>query len=430
MSKSFYIESLGCPKNLVDSEVFAYIAERNGYEITDEIAGADLVLVNTCSFLQASVDELYAVMAEIAELKTQQKIGTLVVTGCIMNRYAEEIKNDFPEITAFVGLKDFAAFEKLISARKLARYRRSALMSDTYTYLRISDGCSNHCSYCKIPSIRGELVSRPMDEIIEEAKYQAKQGFSELILIAQDLSAYGKDIYHRLALADLLAELHNIKQFKWIRLMYLHPAHVTEELVKTIAALPKVVHSFEMPLQHINDDILQAMHRPYRKQDVIRVLEMFRKYMPDCVFRTTFITGFPGESRKQFNELMQFIRDYPFLRMGAFAYSEEEGTPASELDKPITAKTRIKRQTELTDLQRELAEELLSSYIDQDLDVIVEDYDPDADEYYGRAWFDAPDIDGTVTCTGSGIDMGDMVSVKIDDIIDIDLFGRVQTGKS
>jgi ribosomal protein S12 methylthiotransferase len=422
MKKKFYIESLGCPKNLVDSEVFAFIAERNGYLLTDDAVGADLVLVNTCSFLQASVDELHAVLAEIIDLKTDKQIKKLVITGCIMNRYAEEIRAEFPQIDAFIGLKDFAAFESLISKKRLDAYHRTSLYSDSYTYLRISDGCSNHCSYCTIPSIRGELLSRPMEEIIAEAQYLAEQDFVELILIAQDLSAYGLDLYGKLMLPELLQKLHEIEGFDWIRLMYLHPVHITSQLVDTIAALPKILHSFEMPLQHVNDDILQKMNRPYTKQDIISVLNMFKAAMPDCVFRTTFITGFPGETPKQFAELKQFSTDYPFLRLGAFAYSPEEGTPAVEMPNRVSNITAEKRQQELLTHHRKLTEEYLNGLVGKQIPVLVEEAEEN-EQTVGRAWFDAPDIDGLVFINACGLQPGQIIKVEIDDVIDIDLFG-------
>jgi ribosomal protein S12 methylthiotransferase len=263
-----------------------------------------------------------------------------------------------------------------------------------------------------------------MEDLVTEATYLANTGAKELIVIAQDTASYGKDLYNRKALPELLKRLHDIPGFIWIRLMYLHPAHVTKELVQTIAALPKIVHAFEMPLQHCNDNILKAMNRHYTKQDIINTYNMFKEAMPDAEFRTTFMTGFPGETKEQFNELKQFIQDYKFLRMGVFDYSLEGETPAFEMPDKVSETVAIKRKDELLTFHRELTEGYLSEFVGKELEVLIEEAYPEDDDYFGRAWFDAPSIDGMINFTGKGLDYGDFVKVRIDDVIDIDLFGR------
>ncbi|MFO7660179.1 MAG: MiaB/RimO family radical SAM methylthiotransferase [Candidatus Cloacimonadaceae bacterium] len=344
MKTKFGIISLGCPKNLVDSETFCDIAIRHGYELSDDFDGLDFMLVNTCSFIHDAIVEMRRVLDSCLELKKGNKIKRIYVTGCIMKRFLKRMQSIYTEIDAWIEIKDYAAFEKLLSVTRLSSYQRYHLADGPYSYLKISDGCNNRCSYCTIPSIRGKLKSSSMEDLIREATYLANTGARELIVIAQDTTAYGKDLYERRMLSELLKRLHDVPGFHWIRLMYLHPGHVDKKLVKTIAGLPKVVHAFEMPLQHSNDRILADMNRNYTKADIISVYNMFKAEMPDSVFRTTFITGFPGESRKDFNELMQFIQDYPFLRMGAFAYSREPQTPAFDFSGQVTERAAVKRK--------------------------------------------------------------------------------------
>jgi len=423
--RKFGLMSLGCPKNLVDSETFCYIACKHGFEQSDEFDDLDFIIVNTCSFIRDAVEELIEILSGLKDYKTTNQVKRIFVTGCVMKRHTQEMQKRFPEVDAWIDIKDYAAFERLISKTVLKTYHRYPLSDGPYSYLKISDGCNNNCSYCTIPSIRGKLKSQSMEDLVREATYLANSGARELVVIAQDTTAYGKDIYNKQALPELLKRVHDIPGFAWIRIMYLHPGHVNQELVQTIADLPKIVHAFEMPLQHCNDEILKAMNRNYTKADIINVYNMFMEAMPDTEFRTTFITGFPGESRKQFNELKQFIQDYKFLRMGVFAYSLEGGTPAFSLPDKVSETTANKRKDELLSLHCELALDYLAQYIGKDIDVIIDEAYPEEKEFYGRAWFDAPEIDGVVEFSGQGVDYGDIVKVKIEDVIDIDLFGTL-----
>jgi ribosomal protein S12 methylthiotransferase len=423
--KKFGIISLGCPKNLVDSETFCYIAAKHGYVMSEGFSGLDFILINTCSFIQDAINELNTVLKNVSAYKTKGQIKRIFVSGCIMKRHTQHIQKIFPQVDAWIEIKDYPAFEALIAPTKLQTYLRYPMTDGPYSYLKISDGCNNNCSYCTIPSIRGNLKSEKMEDLLREATFLANTGAKELVVIAQDTSSYGKDIYNKQSLSELLKRLHDIPGFEWIRIMYLHPGHIDTELVQTIASLPKVVHAFEMPLQHCNDKILEAMNRHYTKNDIINVYNMFKDSMPDAEFRTTFITGFPGESRAQFDELMQFIKDYKFLRMGAFAYSLEGGTPAFSMPDKVNETTANKRKDELLSLHRTLSEDYLAEYVGKEVEVLVEEAYPEEDDFYGRAWFDAPEIDGVVNFTGKDIDFGDIVKVHIDDVIDIDLFGSL-----
>ncbi len=425
--KHFGIMSLGCPKNLVDSETFCYIAAKHGYEQSDEFEDLDFILINTCSFIRDAVAELKSILENVCDYKVKGQIKRIIVTGCIMKRHPQYVQKQFPLVDAWIDIKDYKAFEKLISKLELKTYHRYPLTDGPYSYLKISDGCNNHCAYCTIPSIRGKLKSETYEDLVREATYLANTGAKELVVIAQDTSAYGKDLYKKQALSELLRRLHDVPGFEWIRIMYLHPGHISKELVQTIASLPKIVHAFEMPLQHCNDKILDAMNRHYTKHDIINVYNMFMDAMPDTVFRTTFITGFPGETRAQFNELMQFIQDYKFLRLGAFTYSLEGGTPAFEMPDKVGDIAANKRKNELLTLHRTLTEDYLSEYVGKDIEVVIEEAYPEEGDFYGRAWFDAPEIDGLVRFTGVDVDYGDIVKVNIEDVIDIDLFGSLSS---
>lgn len=423
--KKFSLISLGCPKNLVDSERFCYIADRNGYKYSDDIHELDLFLINTCSFIQDAIKELKHVLKDVVQAKQCGDVKKVYVSGCIMRRYLQQMQNLFPEVDVWIDLKDFKEFERLISDNQLSDYRRMSLTEGIYAYLRISDGCNNSCSYCTIPSIRGKLRSTEPQLLINEAKELASGGPKELIIIAQDTSAYGLDLYNKQKLPELLKKLHDIKGFTWIRLMYLHPKHISDELIKTIAILPRVLHSFEIPLQHCNDKILKTMNRGYSQADIIELFSKILQAMPDSVFRTTFITGLPGESRIEFNELLRFVENNKFLRMGAFAYSTELGTPASLMKNIVTKQTAYKRKDELLALHRELTGGYLSDFIGKEIEVIIEDVNHHENTSIGRAWFDAPEIDGVVQISGSNARIGEIVKVTIDDALDIDLFGTL-----
>lgn len=428
--KSYYIESLGCAKNLVDSEIFASILQRAGYQVTTEPEEADIVLVNTCSFLHDSLRELDFVLAELAELKEENQSGQLLVTGCVMNRGLKEFQDAYPEVDAWIGLKDFSALENRLHLEPAKLHTRVAVGAGYHRYLRISDGCNNHCSYCTIPSIRGDLQSVPIEVLVQEARDLAKDAENpalELIVIAQDTSNYGMDIYGRKALPELLEQLHAIPEYQWIRVMYLHPDHFELDWLALWKRLPKLLPYFEIPIQHSEDHILKAMNRHKGRAELTHLFQTIRKELPKAVLRTTLISGFPGETRQDALALQSFIRETPFLYLGVFVFSPEEGTPADEMDKPVFTRTARNRRDRLFAIQNERSVQMLESYVGKTIQVLVEaPAGADGEDgWEGRAWFQAPEIDGITYLDKADLKPGRIYSVLITDVIDMDLFGQV-----
>ncbi|PKN80148.1 MAG: 30S ribosomal protein S12 methylthiotransferase RimO [Candidatus Cloacimonetes bacterium HGW-Cloacimonetes-1] len=426
--KTYYLESLGCAKNLVDSEVFAFILEKHGYQQSDEVEGADLVLVNTCAFLQESLREVDEVLSWIADYKKGKSIGKLIVTGCLMNRAGDEFASLFPEVDAWIGLKDFEALDILLSGSAQKDYQRIALDEKPYAYLRISDGCNNHCAYCMIPSIRGELQSVPMEDLISEARILSKRGIRELIVIAQDTCSYGRDLYGEKKLPELLTRLHEVEGLSWIRVMYLHPDNFETSWLPLFRDLPKLLPYFEMPIQHCNDKILHAMNRKKGKEELKSLFDEVLTTVPEAVLRTTLIVGFPGETPAIHKEMQAFLSEVPFMHLGTFEYSAEPETPAFKMRPQVTEKKAEMRSNELISLHRELMTPLLQKMVGTELTVLIEgiietdEIDPEERFYLGRAWFQSPEIDGIVEVQGQNLQIGDMVVAEVEDVIDIDLF--------
>jgi ribosomal protein S12 methylthiotransferase len=423
--KSFSIISLGCPKNLVDSEYFNQILLEAGYTYIEDSENTDIILINTCGFIQDAKEESIITILENADFKQDNPKQKLIVTGCMVKRYKEELMKQIPEVDYWIDLKDFEALKEILHLNN-KELKRSILTPFYYAYLRISDGCNNHCSYCAIPSIRGELCSEPMDKLILQAKQLAKSGVKELIVNAQDTSQYGIDLYKKQSLIDLLKELHKIPEFEWIRLLYLHPAHLSLEMIDEIAKLPKVCHYFDIPLQHINNEILTAMNRKTSKEHIISLINHIRECMPDAVIRTTFITGFPGEDVKKYNELVNFIKEIRFDKLGVFAYSPEEGTPAATMEKAVSKKTAQNRSDKIMALQQEISSENLDRFLNQEIEVIIERKASDPGfKYEGRSRYDAPEIDGMVYITKGQAKIGEIVRVKIIEAWEYDLVGEI-----
>jgi ribosomal protein S12 methylthiotransferase len=324
--KKFAIISLGCSKNLVDSEVFAYITETAGYTLTEETIEAEVIIVNTCGFILDAKEESISTILEAADLKKSGKCRKLIVTGCLVKRYYDDIKNSFPEIDTVIQLKDFNAFKKIFEISSAEN--RKLLTLPHFGYLRVSDGCNNHCSYCAIPAIRGHLKSVPIENLVSSTEALVANGVREIILTAQDTAQYGVDIYGEQKLPELLQKLHAIKNLEWIRILYLHPAHISSELIDSMAELPKICKYFEIPIQHISNEILGSMNRKVTKERIMQIISEIRSKMPDAVVRTTLITGYPGETEERYIELKDFVKELKFERLGAFAYSKEEDTPA------------------------------------------------------------------------------------------------------
>ncbi len=423
--KKYYIEPLGCPKNLVDSEIFAWLSEKNGYEFTENPAEAELIIVNTCGFISDAKEEAIETIFEMSEFKTFGKCKKLVATGCLVGRYFKDLQSEITEVDNFIDLKDFASFAKLLGGSD-SKFERKILTPSHYAFLRISDGCDNRCTYCAIPGIRGSHKSVPMEELVEEARKLASQGVKELIVTAQDVTFYGKDIYGEIRLSELLKQLEDIEGLQWIRLLYMHPAHVTEKLVDTIAKSAKILPYFDIPLQHASDRMLKLMNRKIDSQTQLDVLKMIRKKIPEAVIRTTFMSGFPGEKRKDHLELLELIKEVKFERVGVFVYSPEEDTPAILLPGKVTLATAGKRQDEIMALQQVISEEIMSKYIGKEINAII---DRECEEkgilYEARTKYDAPDIDGNLFIVSGSANVGDIVKVRIIDSWEYDLIGEI-----
>ena len=432
--KKFYLESLGCAKNLVDSEHFASILSTAGYQLTDNVIGADIVFINSCAFLTSALEELESVLDTAVELKGQLKVNKIIVSGCVMNRHADKYRDNYPEVDHWIELKDFSALASILDSANTLQ--RLPLEHGFHAYLRISDGCENHCSYCKIPSIRGKLHSVPIETLVEEAKMLAERPVlssgnkarypQELILIAQDSCLYGMDIYGKQALPELIAKLHDIEGFSWIRLMYLHPDHFLADWLPLFAQYPKLLPYFEIPVQHSETHLLTAMNRKLGREELIAMFDAIMQAIPHAVLRTTFITGFPGETTRDENALKKFINRVPFLHIGTFAYSPEDGTPAFSYPDRPNPQTTENRQNRIETMWYQLQEERLQDYVDKKVSVLVESaVRGKKGEYHGRAWFQAPEIDGETIISGTNLQPGCIVDVIIDDVIGNTLFASL-----
>lgn len=427
--KSYFLESLGCAKNLVDSERFAAILQRAGMTAVEAPEDADLILVNTCSFLRDSLKELDQVLDELVEIKNDGAKRELIVTGCVIRRAGEQFQKLYPEVDAWLGLKDYSGLERRLGLAPSRVYPRQPVHSGFHRYLRVSDGCDNHCSYCAIPSIRGPLRSVPIEDLVGEAESLASAPAGhplELTVIAQDTANYGVDLYGRQALPELLERLHDIPQFSWLRVLYLHPDHFNPDWLGLWTRQPKLLPYFEIPIQHSEDRILRAMNRRKGRQDLEALFSTIIGELPDAVLRTTVIAGFPGETRTEALALRDFLQRFPFLHLGVFPYSREEGTPAFSLADQVPARTAMNRSDRILLSHRELASSLLESYVGQTVQVLVEELNDEEgkDNWIGRAWFQAPEIDGLTYVSGSRLSAGKICQAVVRDVIDLDLFAE------
>ncbi len=423
--KTFYIESLGCPKNLVDSERFTEIALRYGYKLTTDVQQADMILINTCGFILDAKRESIDTILEYNEIRKPNSY--LAVTGCLVKRYLDALESDIPEVNSWIDLKDFYTFESIFTDQTGQNHRdRHLLTPSHYAYLRIGDGCNNNCAYCAIPSIRGKLLSDEMPVLVEEARALARSGVKELIITAQDITQYGIDRYGESRLPQLLWELEDIPGIEWIRLMYLHPAHITEKLLTTIASIPKICRYLDIPIQHISDPILKAMNRHSSAEQIEMLIRRIRTILPDIAIRTTFITGFPGETVSDFRKLETFIREMKFDRLGVFTYSEEEGTAAYEIMPKVATKTAENRKDKLMQIQQQISRELLEEKVGKRIEVIIDgDSKDEGFLYEARTRQDAPEIDGIVYITSGKARPGDIVTVEVIDSWEYDLVGVI-----
>ena len=431
--------SLGCPKNQVDSELMIAKLAAAGYDMIDTPFGADIVIINTCGFIEAAKQEAIDNILEMGQYKEDGEVGKIIVIGCMAERYRDEILKEMPEVDAVAGLGvngDIVGFvEQVLAEGKRSAYpdntalplsgERILTTPEHWAYLKISDGCSNCCTYCAIPDIRGPFRSRPMEDVVAEAETLAAQGVKELIVIAQDTTRYGLDLYGELKLPELLKALCRVEGVRWIRLLYCYPDRVTDELLQTIRANPKILHYIDLPLQHASGRVLKAMNRTGDKESLLALIRRIRAYLPDCVLRTTFITGFPGETDEDFDELSEFIDDAQFDRLGCFAYSREEGTPAYDLPDQVDPELAAHRGEVLMDQQYRIHTGKQEALIGTLAECVVEDYDSFSDSYGGRTWMDAPEIDSTIRFVSrKALDAGDFVTVRIVDVNDYDLLGE------
>ncbi len=421
-TKYYNLISLGCSKNLVDSEIFAGVIERADYKYTDRAEFADTIIVNTCGFVQSAVKEAIETILEVAEYKKIGRCKKLIVTGCFVKRYFAQIKCDIPEIDHLVNLKDFKKFAKIFNQEE--KYERKLLTPTHIAFLRIADGCNNHCSYCTIPSIRGNLQSRSLHSLLQEAEKLSESGVKELILTAQDTCMYGVDLYGEPKLIELLEQLNEIKKLEWIRVLYLHPDHISKEIIDTIHDIPKVCNYFELPIQHINERILDSMNRKRKKQELLNILKMIRK--KESVIRTTLITGYPRETEKEFSEVHEFVKSVQFDRLGVFPYSKEDGTKASKIKPLISNEVAKQRKEKIMATQQKISQKLLKRFLRKKLKVIVDkSISNKSYNYIGRTQFDTPDIDGVVYLSGK-TKSGDICECKIIDTGNYDLFGKIE----
>lgn len=436
--KKVSIVSLGCSKNLVDSEQMLGLI--NGkFEFVENEADADVMIVNTCSFIESAKQESIDCILSLAEEKKNDKNKKLIVTGCLAQRYKEEILKELPEVDAVVGVNDFDKIADIIDS--LENNNNIAVCGDTYmdwaslarirttpeytAFLKIAEGCDNCCTYCVIPSIRGRYRSRREEDIIAEAEKMAAEGVRELIIIAQDTTRYGFDLYREYTLPRLLKKLCKIDGIEWIRLHYCYPELVTDELTDVIAEEPKICSYMDIPIQHCNDEILKKMGRRTDKAQIVSVINKLREKIPDVVIRTSLIAGFPGETEKQIDELEQFVRDMKFDRLGVFAYSQEENTPAAKLPDQIDEQVKIDRQEQIMFAQLDVSEELCQKKIGTVQRVLVEGYDSFVKMYYGRTYADSVEVDGKVFFkAASPPEIGGFADVLINESDEYDLFGE------
>ena len=434
--------SLGCPKNQVDAEHMLALMDAEGWEIVDYVDGCDVVIVNTCGFIDDAKKEAIENILDMVELKKEGVIGKIIVTGCLAQRYKEEIVKEIPEVDAVVGIGANGDIIKTVeevmdSVSTIEKYpprcdlpldgQRILTTPQYWAYLKIGEGCSNRCTYCTIPSIRGNMRSRSMENVIEEAKQLAELGVKELILIAQDTTSYGLDLYGELKLPELINELCKIDSIEWIRLLYCYPDRITDELVETMKNQDKVVNYIDLPLQHADDKILKAMNRRGDQALIRSVISKLRAEIPDVVIRTTFIVGFPGEGEEEFETLAEFVNEIEFDRLGVFTFSPQEGTPAFDMEGQVDEDVKTRRGEVIMQDQYSIMEEKNNEKIGKTYKVVVEEYDGYSDSYTGRTYMDAPEIDGLVKFTSQkDLDIGDFVDVEIFDVEDYDLIGEAK----
>ena len=433
--------SLGCDKNLVDTEVMLGLLASRGYEMTDDETQADVIVINTCCFIHDAKEESIQNILEMAEYKKRGTVKALIVTGCLAQRYRQEIIDEIPEVDEVLGT---TAYDKILDAVDAAlRGEHEVMLSELdalplpdtkrlvttgghFAYLKIAEGCDKHCTYCIIPKIRGNFRSVPMERLVREAQELADQGVKELILVAQETTLYGKDLYGEKSLHTLLKKLCEISGLRWIRILYCYPEEITDELIQVIKEEPKICNYLDLPIQHANDKILGRMGRRTSKQELVDIIGKLRSEIPDICLRTTLITGFPGETQEQHEELMEFVDEMEFDRLGVFTYSPEEDTPAAEMPDQIDEEVKLDRQAELMELQQEIAFDNAQDMVGREVLVMIEGKVADEKAYVGRTYRDAPNVDGLIFInTDEELLSGDFARVRVTGAVDYDLIGEL-----
>ena len=428
--------SLGCSKNLVDTEKTIGVFKSNEYEIVNNPAKADIIVINTCGFIESAKEEAINTILEMAEYK-KKNCKYLIAMGCLVERYKEELEKALPEVDLFIKYSEYNSLweqiENLIGENKnIDKYQdfnqieeRVISTGENFAYLKIADGCSNRCTYCAIPYIRGPQISRKMEDIIKEAKKLVEEGYKELILIAQDTTKYGTDIYGKPKLAELLQELCKLEKLHWIRFLYAYPETIDDELIRVVKENNKICKYFDIPIQHISDTVLKRMNRQSNGKTIRNLIQKLRKEIPDVVIRTTVMVGFPGETKEDFEELYNFLKEARFDKLGCFAYSKEDGTPASRIKEQIHPMTKKSRYNKIMSLQQEISKENLQKQIGRDIEILVEEKSFDGKTYVGRTYMDVPEIDGIVYLnTDKELQIGEFTTGKIIDVSNYDLIAK------
>lgn len=433
--------SLGCDKNLVDSEVMLGLLDAKGYQIVDDETQADIIVINTCCFVHDAKEESIQTILEMAEYKTEGRLKALIVTGCLAQRYRQEIIDEIPEVDAVLGT---TAYDKIVEAVEealagaghvelenvnalpLVDTKRLVTTGGHYAYMKIAEGCDKHCTYCIIPKLRGNYRSVPMERLIQEAKDLAEQGVKELILVAQETTLYGKDIYGEKSLHKLLRELCKVDGIRWIRILYCYPEEIDDNLIQVMKEEKKLCHYLDLPIQHANDEILKRMGRRTSKAQLEEIIGKLKREIPDITLRTTLITGFPGETEEQHEELKAFVDEMEFDRLGVFTYSPEEDTPAAEMPDQIPEEVKEDRQAEIMELQQEIAFAQAEDMIGEEVLVMIEGKVADENAYVGRTYKDAPGVDGLIFInTDEELMSGDFARVKVTGAVEYDLMGEL-----
>lgn len=433
--------SLGCDKNLVDSEVMLGLLAEKGYQMTDDETEAEVIVINTCCFIHDAKEESIQTILEMAEYKKEGTLKALIVTGCLAQRYQQEILDEIPEVDEVLGTTSYPeivdAIENALKGRAEVRMTdidalplvdtaRQVTTGGHFAYLKIAEGCDKHCTYCIIPKIRGNYRSVPMERLIKEAKGLAEKGVKELILVAQETTLYGKDLYGEKSLHRLLKELCRISGIRWIRILYCYPEEIDDNLIRVMKEEPKICHYVDLPIQHANTDILKRMGRRTSKEQLEEIIGKLRREIPDIAVRTTLITGFPGETEEQHQELVDFVDEMEFDRLGVFTYSPEEDTPAAEMEGQIPEEVKEDRQAEIMELQQEIAFEQAEDMVGKEVLVMIEGKVADENAYVGRTYKDAPNVDGLIFVnTEEELMSGDFARVKVTGAAEYDLIGEL-----